>query len=224
MDSSNRSESASREWESPRLVGRHRLAARATFIPFDSETDAMAGERGQSSRFQILNGRWRFYYAQAPCAAPLNFTEADFDDSRWDNITVPGHWQLQGYGHPRYTNVNYPFPVDPPRVLSENQTGLYRREFDVPDGWTGRQIILHFAGVDSMFTIWVNGREVGMSKGSRLPAEFDITPAVRAGRNVLAVRVLQWSDGSYIEDQDMWWLSGIFRDVYLRVGCSWPLR
>jgi len=215
MDSSNRSESASREWESPRLVGRHRLAARATFIPFDSETDAMAGERGQSSRFQILNGRWRFYYAQAPCAAPLNFTEADFDDSRWDNITVPGHWQLQGYGHPHYTNVNYPFPVDPPRVPSENPTGLYRREFDVPDGWTGRQIILHFAGVDSMFTIWVNGREVGMSKGSRLPAEFDITPAVRAGRNVLAVRVLQWSDGSYIEDQDMWWLSGIFRDVYL---------
>jgi beta-galactosidase/evolved beta-galactosidase subunit alpha len=215
MDSASRPESASHDWENPGLVERQRLAPRATFVPFDSEADPAAGGWGQSSRFRMLNGRWRFCYLDAPCAGPAGFAETEFDDSSWDDITVPGHWQLQGYGRPHYTNVIYPFPTDPPRVPSENPTGLYRREFVIPEGWVDRQVILHFAGVDSMFTVWVNGREVGMSKGSRLPAEFDITDAVTPGRNLLAVRVLQWSDASYIEDQDMWWLSGIFRDVYL---------
>jgi beta-galactosidase/beta-glucuronidase len=214
MKSTGNTTPAGRDWEDPRQVGRSRLAPRATFIPFESE--GAVGERGRSSRSRILNGRWRFHYAPSPGAAPEGFAEPGFDDSAWDCITVPGHWQLQGYGHPHYTNVIYPFPVDPPRVPSEDPTGLYRREFSVPADWAGRRVILHFAGVDNAFTVWVNGQEVGMSKGSRLPAEFDITSAIDfSGPNLLAVRVLQWSDASYIEDQDMWWLSGIFRDVYL---------
>jgi beta-galactosidase/evolved beta-galactosidase subunit alpha len=122
---------------------------------------------------------------------------------------------MQGYGRPHYTNVQFPFPVDPPRVPTGNPTGSYRREFFVADDWIGRRILLRFDGVDSAFHVWVNGREVGLSKGSRLPAEFDVTDCVRAGQNVIAVRVVQWSDGTYCEDQDMWWLSGIFRDVSL---------
>jgi beta-galactosidase/beta-glucuronidase len=122
---------------------------------------------------------------------------------------------MHGYGKPHYTNVVYPFPVVPPLVPTENPTGSYRREFTVPARWSGQRIMLHFEGVDSAFFVWVNGKEVGFSKGSRMPSQFDITDHIHEGTNVLAVRVMQWSDGSYIEDQDMWWLSGIFRDVYM---------
>jgi beta-galactosidase len=165
-----------------------------------------------------LNGLWRFRYS-ASASALADVSQAELDDSGWDTITVPSHWQLAGYGAPAYTNVQYPFPVDPPFVPDENPTGDYRRTFAVPPGFTdgtGRAV-LRFEGVDSAFTVWVNGVEVGRSTGSRLAAEFDITRALAgSGDNVLAVRVHQWSAGSYLEDQDMWWLSGIFRDVTLR--------
>src|SRR5699024_10743664 len=128
---------------------------------------------------------------------------------------VPHHWQLQGYDKPHYTNVNFPFPVDPPNIPTENPTGSYRRTFFISDTWAEDQICLRFEGVDSSFHLWVNGKEVGYSEGSRIPAEFDITDYVRTGENTLAVRVYKWSKSSYIEDQDMWWMSGIFRDVYL---------
>ncbi len=130
-------------------------------------------------------------------------------------MRVPGCWQTQGYGRPHYTNVVYPFPVDPPHVPSENPTGWYRTSFQLPAAWQGMRILLRFDGVDSAFHVWLNGKPVGFSKGSRIPAEFDLTPAVAPGENTLAVRVCQWSDGSYLEDQDMWWLSGIFRPVCL---------
>ena len=206
--------STTRDWENPHLVGRNRLAPRASFITVDGES-GLARDARLSAHFQLLNGQWKFHYAPSPQAAPEDFPQPDFDVSAWQTLAVPGHWQLQGYGRPHYTNVNYPFPVDPPHVPSENPTGCYRREFSIPESWDGRRIILHFAGVDCMFYVYVNGQAVGMSKGSRLPAEFDITEALRSGVNVLAVKVLQWSETSYIEDQDMWWLSGIFRDVYL---------
>src|SRR5699024_6434617 len=128
---------------------------------------------------------------------------------------VPHHWQLRGYEQPRYTNVNFPCPVDPPNIPTENPTGSYRRTFFIPNTWAEDQICLRFEGVDSSFHLWVNGEEVGYSEGSRIPAEFDITDYVRVGENTLAVRVYKWSKASYIEDQDMWWLSGIYRDVYL---------
>ena len=161
-----------------------------------------------------LNGTWRFRLS--PTAA----IEADvalptLDDSAWDETPVPSHWQLHGYGAPAYTNVLYPIPVDPPHVPNENPTGDYRRSFDLPDGWDGQRVILRFEGIDSIARVWMNGVELGVTTGSRLPTEFDVTAAVRAGSNLLSVRVHQWSAGSYLEDQDMWWMSGIFRDVTL---------
>jgi len=196
------------DWENPQLVHRNRLPARAYTFPYPDEKSALAGK---SPWVRPLNGTWKFHYAPTPAEAPA----VDADATGWDDLPVPSNWQMHGYGRPHYTNVQYPFPVDPPRVPTENPTGSYRRAFTVPAHWSGRRILLRFEGVDSAFHVWVNGREVGFSKGSRLPAEFDITGHVRAGKNTLAVRVYQWSDGSYLEDQDMWWLSGIFRDVLL---------
>lgn len=203
------------DWENQHLLQRGRLKSRAYFIPFQTEDMALTYERGNSPLFQLLNGSWKFQYATTPALAPQDFFAATFDVSDWDAITVPGCWQLQGYGRPQYTNVQYPFPVDPPHVPTENPTGSYRRTFSVPTSWHGQQIRLRFEGVDSAFQVWVNGVEVGYSQGSRNASEFDITTLIHEGSNSISVRVYQWSDGSYIEDQDMWWLSGIFRDVYL---------
>lgn len=204
------------DWENPELVGRNRLEPRAYFMPHPDDASALAGGNTTSPDVISLNGQWRFFHSQSVIQSPAGFENAAYDDSQWNLLPVPSCWQMHGYGKPHYTNVNYPIPVDPPFVPTENPTGCYRRDFDLlPDQLDGRRIILRFEGVDSFFTVWVNGREVGMSKGSRLPSEFDITPLVKVGRNIIAVRVLQWSDGTYMEDQDMWWLSGIFRPVSL---------
>ena len=161
-----------------------------------------------------LSGEWRFRLS-GRADADTGFVAGDFDDSGWASLPVPSHWQLHGYGAPAYTNVAYPFPVDPPHVPTENPTGDYRLVFRPPDGWTAGRTVLRFEGVDSWFRVWLNGGELGSSTGSRLPVEFDATAALRQGDNVLAVRVHQWSAASYLEDQDMWWLSGIFREVRL---------
>src|ERR1700754_2368202 len=162
-----------------------------------------------------LNGDWAFRYAER-ADAPADFVDRDFDDSGWDRLPVPPHWQLHGYGAPAYTNVRYPFPVDPPFVPDENPTGDYRVRFEVPEAWAGMRVLLRFEGVDSCLRAWVNTEYAGTSSGSRLPAELEVGELLRPGAsNVLAVRVHQWSSGSYLEDQDMWWLSGIFRDVTL---------
>ncbi|WP_101789726.1 glycoside hydrolase family 2 TIM barrel-domain containing protein [Nonomuraea indica] len=159
-----------------------------------------------------LNGAWRFRLS-ATAHVPADFAEPGYDDSGWDELPVPSHWPLHGHGAPAYTNVVYPFPVDPPHVPSDNPTGDYRRAFDLPADWNGGR--LRFEGVDSFARVWLNGHELGCSTGSRLPVEFDAGPYLLPGRNVLAVRVHQWSAASYLEDQDMWWLPGIFRDVTL---------
>jgi beta-galactosidase/evolved beta-galactosidase subunit alpha len=200
------------DWENPQRLHRNRLPARARFSAFPDEATARSG----SSPWELsLNGMWRFQYAGSPGEAPADYADERCDDEAWDRIPVPGHWQLNGYGAPHYTNVIYPFAIDPPRVPSQNPTGSYRRRFTIPAGWSGRRQILRFDGVDSAFEVSINGQYVGFSKGSRMAAEFDVTEHLRAGENLLAVRVYQWSDGSYLEDQDMWWLSGIFRDVTL---------
>jgi beta-galactosidase len=162
-----------------------------------------------------LSGTWRFrLWPRAD--ADDGFAAPGFDDGGWDRLPVPSHWQLHGHGAPAYTNVAYPFPVDPPHVPTENPTGDYRVRFRLPPGWEAERTVLRFEGVDSCCRVWLNGRELGGSTGSRLPVEFDATAALdRAGDNLLAVRVQQWSAGSYLEDQDMWWLSGIFREVRL---------
>ena len=203
------------DWENPQLFARNRLPARAFFTPHAEEHTALTLSRGASTRFKLLNGVWKFHYDASPQEAPRDFMEESRDVGDWDDLQVPSSWQMHGYGKPHYTNVIFPFPVDPPRVPTENPTGSYRRSFFIPKDWDGLDVILRFDGVDSMLEVWVNGKAVGLSKGSRLPAEFDVTPFIRMGDNVLAVRVTQWSDASYLEDQDMWWLSGIFRDVAL---------
>lgn len=203
------------DWENLEVLQRGRMKDHTYFISYTNTTSALTYERGRSPWFRLLNGSWKFYYAAAPGLVPEGFQVEAFDDSAWGKLEVPGHWQLQGHGKPHYTDLYYPFPVDPPRVPSDNPTGCYRRCFHIPAAWLERQIVLRFEGVDSAFHVWVNGQEVGYSQGSRLPSEFDITSLIREGSNQLSIKVYQWSDGSYLEDQDMWWLSGIFRDVSL---------
>ncbi len=203
-----------RDWDNLNLLERHREKNHGTLFSYSDKKKALTFER-ENSAFRLLNGVWKFNYSPSPHTVPEGFYSADYDAAGWDDIKVPGHWQLQGYGKPHYTDLYFPFPVDPPRTPSENPTGCYRRAFYVPGAWQEKRVYIRFEGVDSAFHLWVNGKEAGYSQGSRLPSEFDITDLVHSGKNILAVRVYQWSCGSYLEDQDMWWLSGIFRDVYL---------
>ena len=195
-----------RPWETIDNFNIGRMPSRAWFTP---QVD------GAKSSI-TLSGEWRFHFDQAPEAAPKGFASLDLDDSDWDSIPVPSNWQMEGFGKPWYTNVQYPIPLNPPFVPTENPTGCYRRVFEVPLEWKGRRIRLRFDGVDSWFEVFVNGKYVGQGMGSRLPHEYDVTDKIDfSGENLLAVRVVQWSAGTYLEDQDMWWLSGIFRDVSL---------
>ncbi|KAH7153480.1 putative beta-galactosidase [Dactylonectria macrodidyma] len=201
------------DWSNLRVLHRNTLPPRAHFFSYASEEAALSFDREQSEYYS-LNGSWKFRHQTSPFEA-LDWGEED--PATWDNIQVPGMWQLQGYGRPLYSNVNYPFPVDPPRVPYLNETGSYWRKFAIPVRWKGQQIRLRFEGVDSAFHVWVNGQECGYSQGSRNASEFDISSLLNLSlaENTLAVRVYEFCDGSYIERQDQWLLSGIFRDVYL---------
>ena len=206
-----------RDWEDPTILQRNRLAAHATLAPFADAATAQAGERGQSPFFRLLSGEWDFRW----CPNPMELPELWCDPApvaEWERIRVPSNWQMyqdRGYDRPHYTNINYPIPVDMPRVPTDNPVGLYRRSFTVPPLWDGRRVHVHFDGVNSAFYLFVNGRQVGYSQGSHMPSEFDITPFLVTGDNLLAVQVFKWSDASYLEDQDFLRLSGIFRDVAL---------
>jgi beta-galactosidase len=189
---------------------------RAASIPFGDVQSALADDRTDSPYYQCLNGIWKFNYFENPFDAPELFYEQTFSCEAWDTLPVPSNWQLHGYGVPLYSSSKYPFPVDPPFIPKMNPTGCYARMFVIPDSWIDRSVILAFDGVDAAFHLWVNGEQVGFGQGSHNRMEFDITPYIRSGENKLAVRVYQWSTGSYLEDQDKWRLSGIFRDVYLQ--------
>lgn len=202
------------ELESLSLIEKNRLKPRAHFFSYETKQLAIRNKRSESNGYKSLNGQWKFHYSKSLHTSPADFYEKEFNDQAWDTLNVPSSWQMNGYGKPHYTNIQYPFPVNPPHIPSENPTGCYRREFYIKKP-ENEKVVLHFEGVDSAFHVWVNGKEVGYSQGPRIPAEFDITEYIQTGTNTLAVRVYQWSSGSYIEDQDMWWLSGIFRDVYL---------
>jgi beta-galactosidase/beta-glucuronidase len=205
------------DWQDPQMVGRNKEPAHATSVPYPDRETALRGTRTASPWFKLLNGAWRFAYAPSPAAAPQDFYRPDYDDGAWATIAVPGNWQMQGYDIPRYTNVQYPFPVDDQLSVprDDNPTGCYRTRFVLPSGWEGRRVTICFEGVDSAFHLWLNGHEVGYSEDSRTTAEFDLTPYLQPGENLLAARVYRWSTGSYLEDQDFWRLSGIYRDVYL---------
>lgn len=200
-------------WEDPAINAMNRAPAHATMHSYGSVEQARDGKSGSSERFLSLNGTWSFSYAPGPAKARSDLFAAD----EWTEIPVPANWELEGFGTPIYVNIQYPFsPANPPRVPGEgNAVGSYRRSFDLPAGWTDRHVTLHFGGVSSAFYVWVNGEKVGYSEDSHLPAEFDVTPYLESGENTVAVQVLRWSDGSYLEDQDHWRLSGIHRDVYL---------
>lgn len=202
------------DWQNPAVTHRNREPARPLLIPFDDDPAAMSGERWRSPWYRSLNGEWLFHYAESVALVPDNVANPDADDTGWDTIPVPSVWQMHGYGTPNYSNVNYPFPIDPPFV-PDHPVGCYRQTFHVPHRWDGRRIRLTFDGVCSAFTVSLNGHDVGFSKGSHMPAEFDITELIEDDLNTLAIQVHQWSDASYVEDQDMWRFNGIFRDVWL---------
>ncbi|KAK3945489.1 glycoside hydrolase [Diplogelasinospora grovesii] len=209
------------DWNNLKVIHRNTLPPRAHFHLYETEKDALTRDVARS-KAQLLSGRWLFRLSKFPLEGPTDFWNQDFDalskSSEWNHIQVPGMWQCQGFGKgPQYTNINFPWPVNPPYVpIDDNECGRYVTRFILSEKDKDHQLRLRFEGVDSAFTVWVNDHEVGYSQGARNPSEFDITPFVNYDeRNTLSVEVYQRCDGSYIEDQDQWWLSGIFRDVWL---------
>ena len=205
------------DWQNPRVVGCNKEPGHVTLVPYADAATAMSAQREASPYFRLLNGDWRFCWAPTPQDAPADFFRPDAEAGDWATIPVPSNWEMQGYGKPMYTNVQYHFRADDlPRVPDDqNEVGSYRTTFHIPSEWAGRQVFLVFEGVSSAFYLWVNGEQVGYSQDSCLPAEFNITPYIHVGENLLAARVYRLCDGSYLEDQDHWRLSGIHRDVYL---------
>jgi beta-galactosidase len=198
------------EWEKPSIVEIGKEPPRSFFIPYANTTET------NSSLVQSLNGQWKFHYVDKPADRPVDFYTTAFNDAAWKNISVPSNWELQGFGIPIYTNITYPFPKNPPFIdHSYNPVGSYRKTFTVSDTWKNHEVLLHFASVSGCMYVWVNGKQVGMSKVSKSPAEFNITRYLQPGENTLAVQVFRWHDGSYLEDQDFWRISGIERDVLL---------
>ena len=200
------------DWENHGVFGINKRAAYAHSFPFRDKGLRVE----QSPYYSSLNGDWDFKWSINPAQRPERFYEPGFSTKHWDKIPVPSDWQMQGYGTPIYTNVNYPFEANPPFIPHEyNPVGSYVTHFEVPEAWKGEKVILHLGGVNSAFYLWINGRKVGYSQGSKLPAEFDITPYLKPKTNKLALEVYRWCDGSYLEGQDMWRFSGIEREVYL---------
>ncbi|MEH6405958.1 MAG: glycoside hydrolase family 2 TIM barrel-domain containing protein [Leeuwenhoekiella sp.] len=207
------------DWENPEVFEINKENPHATFFPFESRDLAIENKKESSRYFQSLNGIWKFKWVENPSKKPEGFYKTDYDDSSWDDFKVPANWEVNGYGTPIYINTRYPFSPDnpqPPQIPhDDNPVGSYRREFTVKADWEGRKTTIYFGAVKSAFYIWVNGKKVGYSQGSKLPAEFDITDYIHTGKNTLALEVYRWSDGSYLECQDFWRISGIERDVYL---------
>ncbi|VGO19762.1 glycoside hydrolase family 2 TIM barrel-domain containing protein [Pontiella sulfatireligans] len=204
------------EWNDLSILQVNREAPRASMMVFPDAKAAMEYDRTSSPWFQSLNGEWKFNWVRSPKDRPVDFYKSDYDVKNWGTIPVPSNWEMKGHGLRIYTNIKYPFKMDPPHAPTDwNPVGSYRREFTVSKGWKDRETYMVFDGVQSAFYLWINGEKVGYSQGSRTPAEFNISKYLKEGANTLAVEVYRWSDGSYLEDQDFWRLSGIYRDVYL---------
>jgi len=207
---------AANDWENPAVFQINRLPARATFMNYSDRDAAIRDNYERSPYYLSLSGKWKFNWVPKPADRPVDFYKNGYDDSRWGEISVPGNWEIQGHGTPIYTNVEYPHPKNPPYVpQNDNPVGSYIKEFVMPASWANRKTFIHFeTGLAAMY-LWVNGEKVGYCEGMKNPAEFDITPYVRQGKNKIAVEGYRWSDGSYLEDQDFWRLSGFDRGVYL---------
>ncbi|MDN3595526.1 glycoside hydrolase family 2 TIM barrel-domain containing protein [Zunongwangia endophytica] len=227
------------EWEDPTTLDRNKLEGRSDFVLYSSASKALKNEPKSSDLYQSLNGTWKFNIVQHPSERPLNFYQESLNDSNWNDIKVPSNWEMEGFDLPIYTNITYPHPKNPPYIgfPSEKKTengeiinknskdgdeeiynpvGTYRRTFTVSQQWDDHEIILRFGSISGYARIFVNGEEAGMTKASKTPAEFDITEFLKDGENLLAVQVFRWHDGSYLEDQDFWRLSGLERNVYLQ--------
>lgn len=213
------------ELQTPEVVSVNRLPMRASAFAFENKALAGQRDKAKSGNFLSLNGTWKFNWVQDPRKRPVDFYKPDFNDSGWDNFKVPANWEVNGYGLPVYVNHPYEFTgrakmgaaLKPPYDIPEdnNPVGSYRKKFDLPKDWDGKQVFIHLGAVKSAFFIWINGEKVGYSEDSKLAAEFDITRFVKPGQNVVALQVYRWSDGSYLECQDMWRISGIEREVFL---------
>ena len=223
--------SSKNDWENEKVFAVNKEPGHPTLIPYATEEEMVADaayehpwEQTASTRYMLLNGKWKFNWVKAPEERPVNFFKPSYHVDDWQEIDVPSCWEMLGYGTPLYTNVTYPFLNNPPFIQAQrgytmekepNPVGSYRREFALPADWSGKEVFLHFDGVYSAFYVWVNGKKVGYSQGANNDAEFNVTKYVKKGTNVVAVEVYKWSDGSYLEDQDMFRFGGIHRDVYL---------
>ncbi len=222
------------DWENIQVLERNKEASHATMIPFRGIEEAKVKKRSASVFYQSLNGTWKFHWVRKPADRPAGFFKPDYDVSDWNDLPVPSNWELEGYGVPIYVNHQYEFadykapvsdeiefvdriyPKNPGNVPNDyNPVGSYKRSFTVPESWKGRRVFIQFGAVKSAMYLWVNGKKVGYSQGSKTPAEWDITDYLQSGENTLAVQVFRWSDGSYLECQDFWRISGIERDVFL---------
>ncbi|WP_035651330.1 glycoside hydrolase family 2 TIM barrel-domain containing protein [Flavobacterium sp. ASV13] len=205
------------EWENPQVLDRGKESGRSSFLLYGNADELKENNPKKSALYQSLNGLWKFDIVKTPAQRPTNFFEPGLDVSKWSEIQVPSNWELQGYDIPIYTNITYPFPKNPPFIAGDyNPVASYRRNFTVSDSWNDKEIILHFGSISGYARVFLNGKEVGMTKASKTPAEFNITSFLKKGENLIAVQVFRWHDGSYLEDQDFWRLSGIERDVYLQ--------
>ncbi len=215
------------DWENPGITGINKEAPHCTLLPYTDERSAVDNIREESPYFLLLNGYWKFNWVRKPENRPKDFYLPEFNDASWDEIPVPSNWEIEGYGVPIYVNHAYEFTYDPhpPGIPHDyNPVGSYRTTFNIPEDWRGREVFLYFGAVKSAMYVWVNGKKVGYSQGSKTPAEFDITSYIREGKNLLAVEVYRWSDGTYLECQDFWRISGIERDVFLYATPSVHIR
>ncbi|MDR1380512.1 MAG: DUF4981 domain-containing protein [Tannerella sp.] len=208
------------EWKNPEINQVNRAPMHTNYFAYESEELARAGVRENSANFLSLNGAWRFRWVKDADAYPADFYRTDYDDKGWDVMTLPGLWELNGYGDPLYVNIGYAwrnqFKNNPPEVpVEDNHVGSYRREITIPAGWKGKQVFAHFGSVTSNIYLWINGQFVGYSEDSKLEAEFNVTPYVKPGKNTFAFRTFRWCDGTYLEDQDFFRFSGVGRDCYL---------
>jgi beta-galactosidase len=223
------------DWENEKVLGINKEPVHASYVPYSKMEQAFNNIPSESPYYLTLNGNWKFNWVKQPSERPVNFYRTDFDDDQWKDIPVPSTLESEGYGTPIYTNITYPFAVDPPKIMTAvdvgwtkykepNPVGSYRRHFNIPPDWKGKEVFINFDGVISAFYIWINGQKVGYSENSMGPAEFNIAKYVKPGKNVIAVEVYKYSDGSYLEDQDMFRFSGIFRSVYVNARPKVHLR
>ena len=209
------------EWQDPQVNAVNRLPMHTHFFAYEDEMRAGRGDMKESSNFMTLNGTWKFHWVEDADQRPTDFYQVGYNDGSWGKMPVPGVWELNGYGDPLYVNMGYAwmnqFKSNPPEIpVKNNHVGSYRKEITVPASWNGKQIIAHFGSVTSNIYLWVNGRFVGYSEDSKLEAEFDLTPYLKAGqKNLIAFQVFRWCDGTYLEDQDFFRFCGVGRDCYL---------